>query len=198
MTDVYLNTECTNSPLAFAPAVLDVVLPHASEDVAGTLVRETLPCELIFCHVGRHTLAETTASEDANAADLLHPQGVHDVADGRLGAGQRGSRGVLGQSLQGGGGVVGLRGHLGLLSRQSYAPDGITDDPARGVAAIFQFLGDEPREDVRVQFRLLELGEVEFDGLAVGSRKERLEWRLHRGAEQVGGKLLCSATDWTC
>lgn len=83
-----------------------------------------------------------------------------------------------------------------MLSRQSCAPDGITDDPACGVAAILQFLGDEPREDVRVQFRLLELGEVEFDGLAVGSRKERLERRFHLGAEQVGRKSLRSATDW--
>lgn len=108
MTNVYLDTECTDSSLAFAPAVFDVVLPHASEDIAGALARETLPCELIFCHIGRHTLAQTTAGKDANAADLLHPERVHDVADRRLGARQGRCRGVLGQSLQGGGGVVGL------------------------------------------------------------------------------------------
>ena len=109
-----LDTKGTNSPLASAEAVICVVLPDTSDDEAWALAGETLSGSLLVCSVGSHALAETTIGAHGNAADLLEPEGVHDVTDGSLCAGHGGGRGVLCESLGRGDGVVGLRGHLRL------------------------------------------------------------------------------------
>lgn len=103
-----LDTVGTNSPLAGLESVIRVVLVDTSEHVAGALAGETLPGTLPLCSVGSHALAKTTAGADTNAADLLESQGMHDVTDGSLCAGQGGGGGILRESLDRGGGVVGL------------------------------------------------------------------------------------------
>jgi len=102
------DTIGTNPPLAGLKAVGNMTFSGASDDEARALAGKTLPGRLLLCSVGSHTLAETTLCADADAADLLQPERVHDVADGRLCARQGRGRRVLGKSLGGHGGVVGL------------------------------------------------------------------------------------------
>src|ERR1700712_4585716 len=109
-----LDTEGTHSPFACHEAVICVVLPCASDNEAGTLAGKTLSGGLFVCSVGGHALAETTVGAHADAADLLQPKRVHDMADGGLCAGHGRCGGVLGERLCRGDGVVGLRWHLRL------------------------------------------------------------------------------------
>ena len=99
-----LDTKGTNSPLASAEAVICVVLPDTSDDEALALAGETLSGSLLVCSVGSHALAETTIGAHGNAADLLEPERVHDVADGCLCAGRGGGGGVLPSKKRGKGG----------------------------------------------------------------------------------------------
>lgn len=167
MADGDLDTESTNSPLARPEAVIGVVLPGVSDHVARALASKTLPGGLLVCSVGSHALAETTVGAHHDAANLLEPERVHDVADRSLGAVHRRGGGILGERLGSGGGVVGLRGDLRLRCGELCFPDDIADDSAGSIAAVLQLLGDERGQDVRVQLRALELDQVEFDGLAV-------------------------------
>jgi hypothetical protein len=74
MSDRYLDTESTNSPLAGQETVVGVVLPCTSDHKARALARKTLPGSLLVCSVGSHALAETTIGAHADAADLLEAQ----------------------------------------------------------------------------------------------------------------------------
>lgn len=197
MTDSHLDTERTNPPLAGFEAVVDVVLPHISGHEARVLARKTLPGNLEVGSVGGHTLAETTSRADANATDLLEAEGVHDVADRRLAASHGRSGGIFCERLHGCGGMVGLRGDLGLRGRQLCSPDDIADDSARCVCAILQSLCDERGEDVGVQLRALQADQVEFDGFAKSLGEEGLERSLGFGSKQICGESVCSACNGT-
>lgn len=193
-----LDTEGTNSPLAGQEAVVGVVLPDTSDQETGTLAGETLPGGLGVGSVGGHALAETTVGAHADAADLFEPERVHDVADGSLCAGHRGGGGVLGEGLCRGDGVVGLRRDLRLRCGELCFPDDVADDSAGSVAAVLQLLGDERGQDVGVQLRALEFDQVEFDGLAVHLRKERLQRLLCGGTEEVDCQTPGGATGGSC
>jgi len=107
MADGDPDTVGTDSPLADLETVRDMALAYTSDDETRTLAGQTLPCSLLLCSVGSHTLSETTLCAHADAADLLQPERVHDVTDGCLCARQSGDGGILGESLGGDGGVVG-------------------------------------------------------------------------------------------
>lgn len=198
MADRNLDTKGTDSPLAGLEAVIGVILPCASDQEPRSLARKTLPGHLGVCSVGGHALSETTVGTHADTADLLKAQSVYNVTDRSLLARHRRRRGVFGEGLDGGGGVVGLARDLRLLRGQLSFPDDVANDSSGSVAAVLELLGDERGQDVRVELWALEFGQVELDGLAVHLRQERLERSLRVWTEEVDCQTPGGATSGSC